>query len=166
MKELFYKAQLLNEKFNDNGLNSIIVANKLCEEYKNIPLDIMEWFFVRHSMQGEEIMKGINNFDAHRMKVVKIKLTNEELKDKDKIVFAPFAYYDEPYIIEHKETINWYRDYYFKSGTWQAPIIAIKQNNKLFVVDGTCRLHHMLICLKNKFEFIKDKHCVYVLEEK
>lgn len=68
-------------------------------------------------------------------------------------------YYGEIY----KQQYNWYKNDYLKNGSWTYPIIAIKYNGKLYVIDGTNRFRHMMICLVNKFDFIANRHLVYVL---
>lgn len=80
--------------------------------------------------------------------------------------YAPFVNYEEPYIVSNEKLIKWYKQDYFKKGTWDFPIITVKQNERLLIIDGTNRFRHMMICLKSKFDFIKNEHLVYVLNDK
>lgn len=167
MKELFKLAECLNQKYNPNRTNNLIVAELLVKDYPNVPLDIMQWFIVRHSSQGNEIVKGFEDFDIKKARCYKMKITNEQLRDKNFIDFASFAHYDDPYIISDSyfnEMYLYYKEIYFKNGSWDFPIVAIRKRNKLLVVDGTNRYRHMLICLKNSFDFLKQSHYVYVFE--
>jgi len=167
MKNLFKLAENLNNKYNPDRTNNLVVAKWLCKDYPNIPLDVMSWFIVRHSSQGDEIVKGFEDFDIKKAKCHKIKIYNEQLQDKNFIDFAPFARYPDPYKIsdqEFDEMYSFYKQRYLKNGTWDYPIVAIRKDNKLFVVDGTNRYRHMLICLKNNFDFLSQQHLIYVLE--
>ena len=163
MQELFRKADALNKKYQYASKER--VAQELLSEYKNIPFDIMLWFFVRHSWQGDEIIQGFENFNIKNSKFYIEELNNDKLQDKNIIDYAPFANYSAPYIVESDDTVDWYKFDYFKLGTWDYPIVAIKQNGKLLVIDGTNRFRHMLICLKNNFNFIKENHLINIIEE-
>ena len=165
MLELFKQAESINRKKNSNHSQDESVAKELAIEYSNIPLYIIQYFFVRHSSQGNEIIQGFENFNIKCANFYFEELDKDQLQDINIIDYAPFAHYDEPHIIESKGTVDWYKNYYFKYGTWEFPIIAIKQKGKLFVIDGTNRFRHMLICLKNNLNFIKEKHLIHVIEE-
>lgn len=173
MKKLFERTNELRKKYCaedclcDYKKDCPDVIGILCEEYPNIPCDIIKWFIVRHYSQANEIMQGLEDVDAHKIIVSKKALSNDELQNKNIIENAPFTSYDEV-TSKYKDAYkDYYFDTYFPRGTWQAPIVAVKKKNgKLLVIDGTNRFRHMLIALYNKYEFIAEKHLVYIFEQK
>lgn len=169
MLELFEKAEKRNKEINPRHFCDDIVAQELCVEYKNIPYDIMQWFFVRDASEGKRILRDLIPIDAHKLIVHTVSLSNKELQNRNIIDYAPFAsseddpvFYDLPLRTNLEKE---YKDKMFSIGTWNAPIITLKQSNKLLVIDGVTRYSFMLIALKNKFKFIQDSHKVYVFEK-
>ena len=164
MLKLFKKAEDLRQKIDRYGLHNNEVADILTKEYPNIPHDILQWFFVRHSHYGKEILTGIEKIDAHRIIVTKINLSKNDLMNKNVIDFAPFAHYDLLEINEENKRLceEGYKEY-FKNGSWDYPIITVYQNNKYLVLDGTNRFRHMQNCILFNYSWIIEKHCIYVL---
>lgn len=169
MKELFAKIEKIRNLYlNDFDFYYTYrheIAENLCIEYPNIPIDIMEYYFVRHVNQGLETLRDLPNINAKEIRVSKIELSKKDLLDENLIQNAPFTSYGKPIVFEDCRSgmYDYYKNTYFKNGSWEYPIITIKVGNKLWVVDGTNRFRHMLSCLVNKFDFIAPKHQVYIL---
>lgn len=170
MKTLFLKINEIKttcKNENDFYSNKHEIAVRLCEEYPNIPIDIMEHYFVKHSNQGLETLRELPDIDISSIKVCKKIISCEDIINKNKIENAPFTSYDEPELYKGSilnQQYNWYKNDYLKNGSWDYPIVTLKDNDKLWVIDGTNRFRHMLICLKNNFDFIAQKHAIYILE--
>ena len=169
MKELFKKIEEVRKSYTkefDFLNNRHVIAEYFCKKYPNIPIDIMEYYFVRHSNQGLETLTGLPDIKAIDIKVSTIELTNDNLMDENIIQYAPFASYNKPKVYcgeDFKQYYNWYKNEYLKNGSWTYPIITVKYNGKFYVIDGTFRFSQMLICLVNNFDFIANKHLIYVL---
>lgn len=166
MRELFKKINEIKKKYpseNKAFENRHCIALQCCKEYPNIPIDIMEYFFVRHSAMGEKILTGIADVLTRNISVSEKFLSSQDLMDEAIITFAPFVRNEDRKlynILRVEESCNTF----FPSGTWDFPIITINQNNVLLVIDGTTRFRNLLSYLKSGCLSICDRHKVYVLE--
>lgn len=164
MKALFEKINRI-KKDADVIYNEESIAEYISSIYSNIPYDIIRYFFVKHSNYSDQILLGLNPLDATTFEPEIITLCNDDLLDASIIDNAPFGkkcnddVLDERIIATCKK--NGHR--FQKTGTWDAPIITIKQDGKLLVVDGTIRFLNMRIYIKYEFSNIKSSHKVWVL---
>ena len=166
MKNLFKKAYSLIDRNKCITTQCDYIADILYSEYSNIPKDILKYFFIRHSNQADEILKSINPLIAHTIHVKVLNFNNKQLMDDRIIQNANFTNYPPAYANDENREFyyDFYKNKYFIKGTWDYPIIAIKQKDKYIVIDGTCRFHHMQMCILYSFKFLKNKHKVYILE--
>lgn len=166
MRELFQKINEIKKKYSSEikaSVDSHCITSRCCKEYPNIPIEIMEYFFVRYSAVGEEILTGITDISAHNISVRKIIINSQDLLDESIITFAPFVRNGNRELFYIPNVEKYCADY-FPSGTWDHPIITVKQTNVLLVIDGTTRFRNLLSCIKCGCKSICDSHYIYVLE--
>lgn len=163
MKKLFIEIENCKKRFPKKANHEI--ANEFCKKYPNVPMDIMEFYFVKHSNQGLETLTDIPDLKAVDIKVSKVKFSNNNLLDKNMIENAPFTHYHRQLVTDElaNSCMEWYKNNYFVKGTWDYPIVTIRNKKKYWVIDGTNRFRHMLFCLDCKYDFIANEHMVYVL---
>lgn len=164
MDKLFEKIEKLKRDRNIQYCMDEKIVQEIYKEYSNIPFDIIQYFFVRHSNQFKQILSGINSLNAKEITITNKYLTKNDLLNKETIDHAPFAINSEHDIPE-----NCKNEYYkilkdeFPSGTWNHPIITVFQNNKYLVLDGNNRFARLKMAIKCDFDFVENTHEIYVL---
>ena len=164
MDKLFKKIEKLKRDRKIQYCMDEKIVQEIHKEYSNIPLDIIQYFFVRHSNQFKEILSGINTLNAKEITITNKYLAKNDLLNKEIIDHAPFAVNNE-----YDTHNNCKNEYYkilkdeFPYGTWNHPIITVFQNNKYLVLDGNNRFARLKMAIQYDFDFVENTHeiCVF-----
>ena len=132
-------------------------------KYSNLfPEDIVEYFLVRHcSCYSLPLFNYFSYIDVSNC-VIKIEsITSEEVFSL--VDYGPPCTFREEDIDAFNCLSKHYN--YWPNGTWSAPILVVKKDDKLLTIDGNNRLRMLRMFLKYSKNEKSNLHQIYLLEQ-